>query len=214
MHQKKQTQNITFSCKICEDYFLNRSSLKRHQMAHSGLRPYTCNNCNKTFKEENHLGTHKLIHQGKTHKCKFCEKSFTQKGNLMTHYRTHSGEKPFSCDECEQTFTQSSHLLAHQRFHAGEKPFVCIVCKKYFTQASNLIEHGRLHEEKQHVCKECGNVSKRTSIWTSTNKHILRRFPLAIFPTVSASKGSLLALIVENILSERATWAGIKEYIL
>ena len=131
------TKNIFLSFTMCDNSFPNQSQLE--------IRPYICNNCRKSFKEEKNLKTHKLIHEGKTQNCKFCEKSFTQKGNLMSHYRTHSGEKPFSCEICEKTFTQLSHLKAHTRYHAGEKPFVCIICRKYFTQASNLIEHSKLH---------------------------------------------------------------------
>ena len=97
---------------MCDTSFPNQSQLE--------IRPYICNNCRKSFKEEKNLKTHKLIHEGKTQNCKFCEKSFTQKGNLMSHYRTHSGEKPFSCEICEKTFTRGRNHVMNFTFKDTE----------------------------------------------------------------------------------------------
>ena len=53
---------------------------------HSGIKPYKCDLCNKSFTESSNLTKHKQSHKGeKLHKCNFCGKSFTTSGELTIH---------------------------------------------------------------------------------------------------------------------------------
>ena len=42
--------------------FSDKSDMKRHELIHSGQRPYACNVCKKTFSVKSDMKIHQLIH--------------------------------------------------------------------------------------------------------------------------------------------------------
>lgn len=87
-----------------------------------GERQYSCPvaGCGKKFLDNSKLKRHQLVHTGeKPFKCELCFKRFSLDFNLRTHLRTHTGEKPYMCTfpGCNKRFTQSSNLTAHEKTH-------------------------------------------------------------------------------------------------
>uniref|UniRef100_A0A665WDX4 Zinc finger protein 574 n=1 Tax=Echeneis naucrates TaxID=173247 RepID=A0A665WDX4_ECHNA len=81
-----------FRCEICHKDFLPH--LQDHERIHSGLRPFCC---------------------------WICGKSFSVAARLTEHARTHSGEKPYPCPQCPAAFRSRSNLDKHMRLH-GDLP--------------------------------------------------------------------------------------------
>ena len=88
------------------------------------------------------------IDPSRPYSCEYCQKTFKEKKNMKSHMWLHTGERPFKCDVCEKSFTYKHHLASHKLLHTGEKPFSCDVCGKTFTQKSNLKSHIRHRHTK------------------------------------------------------------------
>ncbi|XP_071264296.1 uncharacterized protein [Salvelinus alpinus] len=67
-------------------------------------------------------GIHEKIHSGvRPFGCTQCGKSFGRLGHLKAHQQIHPGERPFDCLQCGKKFSQSGHLKAHEQIHKRER---------------------------------------------------------------------------------------------
>ncbi|XP_028273990.1 zinc finger protein Gfi-1b [Parambassis ranga] len=139
-----------FGCSICRKTFGHAASLEQHMNVHSQEKSFECKMCGKSFKRSSTLSTHLLIHSDtRPYPCQYCGKRFHQKSDMKKHTYIHTGEKPHKCQVCGKAFSQSSNLITHSRKHTGFKPFGCDICSKGFQRKVDL----RRHHESQHGMK-------------------------------------------------------------
>uniref|UniRef100_UPI0037E783C3 zinc finger protein 26-like n=1 Tax=Semicossyphus pulcher TaxID=241346 RepID=UPI0037E783C3 len=151
----RDTGNI---CHICGKTYQN---IETHMRSHTGVKPYRCGVCSKSFPRPGALRRHRRIHSGeRPYICEFCGKTFIDNTALMTHIRNHTGDKPahrVSCETCGKSLASVHVLEVHKRIHTGEKPFQCLVCGKAFRQVGGLNAHMLTHTgEKPFSCSLCG----------------------------------------------------------
>ena len=78
--------NKKYLCSLCGRTLTGLTAYNRHQVVHTGARPFECDTCEKTF---------------------------TQAQRLKIHVRKHTGERPYLCSLCGKTFTESCKLKRH-----------------------------------------------------------------------------------------------------
>ncbi|KAM9839094.1 uncharacterized protein ACBR49_017759 [Aulostomus maculatus] len=154
----KTHRDIGKICHICGKTFQN---IETHMRSHTGVKPYHCTVCSKTFPRPGALRRHKKIHSGeRPYICEFCGKLFIDSSALTTHIRKHTSDKPahrVSCETCGKSLASVHVLEVHKRIHTGEKPFLCRVCGKAFRQVGGLNAHLLTHSgEKPFSCSVCG----------------------------------------------------------
>ncbi|XP_020738676.1 transcription factor YY2 [Odocoileus virginianus] len=109
----------------CFKMFRDNAALRKHMHTH-GPRVHVCAECGKAFVEGSKLKRHQLVHTGeKPFQCTFegCGKRFSLDFNLRTHLRIHTGDKPYVCpfDCCNKRFSQSTNLKSHILTHVKNK---------------------------------------------------------------------------------------------
>ncbi|XP_048367500.1 zinc finger protein 777-like [Sphaerodactylus townsendi] len=114
----------SYICGECGRGFNHHSNFLRHQMIHTGERPYACSECGKTFIRKEHLATHSRLHTGeRPYKCPLCPKSFTRKQHLLGHQRLHEEEAPWVDSGPPQKHPHSPRSRAQLQTEALGPPF-------------------------------------------------------------------------------------------
>ncbi|XP_075243723.1 uncharacterized protein LOC142337971 [Convolutriloba macropyga] len=147
-------------CNVCGKAFKTKEKLELHcKSVHSDEKPFTCPVCLKSFRLNDYLKRHMLMHARSSkgeYVCEFCGKQFRLSNNLTEHRRIHTGERPYRCDLCGLTFTQNSTLRRHIVVHTNDRQYKCEICGKAFARPNQLTIHQRVHTgEKPFECKVC-----------------------------------------------------------
>ncbi|XP_071838702.1 uncharacterized protein [Apostichopus japonicus] len=82
-------------------------------------RPYPCDYCGKPFRTSYEKRRHEMIHTGdRPWKCTECNKAFVDRACLRNHMKKrHLGVKPYKCSFCDILFFDTMNRAKHERTH-------------------------------------------------------------------------------------------------
>lgn len=84
-------------------------------MVHTDIKPHTCDECGKSFRDKSYFKKHIQLHEGKRYICDVCGKAYTNSRNLIVHNRKHTGERPFECKICKNKYADPDTLRKHKK---------------------------------------------------------------------------------------------------
>jgi uncharacterized Zn-finger protein len=85
---------VVYTCNYsgCKKEFLRTWNLLDHLRMHTGVRPYACQFCGKSFTQKGNMRKHLLQHyqpnlsQRRKYRCQHCDSSFTERYNYKVSY--------------------------------------------------------------------------------------------------------------------------------
>ncbi|SMN22864.1 similar to Saccharomyces cerevisiae YPR186C PZF1 Transcription factor IIIA (TFIIIA) [Maudiozyma saulgeensis] len=175
----------TFFCdhKDCDKAFTRPSLLTEHQQSvHLGLKPFDCNQCDKSFARKNHLERHLLSHLDNNEKpfhCSICNKGVITSQQLKRHEITHT--KSFECPYkgCSEAFYKHPQLRSHiMAIHL--QTLTCKQCNKTFQRPYRLEHHIKKHHNPEiatpYHCSFLGCLQSFKT-WTQLTLHTKNDHP-------------------------------------
>ncbi|KAG5684770.1 hypothetical protein PVAND_013983 [Polypedilum vanderplanki] len=151
---KEIYQKLLQKCHICGKQ-IEKNRLEGHINKHNNIRPFKCNECEKTFYCKQLLRLHKSsIHTNIKVKCDQCDKFFPSARALYAHTLRHKNQDRYVCEMCEKKFNNSNSLKRHMAIHSGVREFVCTICGVGFYRKFNLDVHIKNvhHQTKEFAC--------------------------------------------------------------
>ncbi|XP_053198846.1 general transcription factor IIIA, b [Scomber japonicus] len=178
MGERLQSQK-SYVCSFfdCKAKFSKSWKLEAHLCKHTGLKPFSCEKCDKSFATRYQLTRHELSHSGeKPHKCRTegCSEAFVTKASMKNHMaRVHQHqENQYRCDHkgCKKDFNKRYQLIAHKGEHQRILPFHCAFegCSREFPSRGKLKHHERVHAGYPCDDEACPFLGKT---WTEYQKH-------------------------------------------
>ncbi|XP_042149571.1 zinc finger protein 90-like [Ixodes scapularis] len=141
-----QSQRGKHRCSFCTYSSDLISDITKHERKQTGEKPYVCRICHKAFVRSDSLADHLRIHTGgRRFRCQLCQKAFARSWSLAIHQEVHMEHKHLGCRFCSKAFALEVSLRDHEKMHLRGKPFECQTCKKSIPHRSNLVLHEKTH---------------------------------------------------------------------
>ena len=184
--KKYKKKIISIPCKICNK-ILKKQNLEKHMLIHTQEKPYKCDSCERSFRQQGILYRHTLqIHRrDKLERldCEVCGLTYFGKIALSYHmrYAHKNGMNPYLdkevCPLCKAKLNTKVMKEAHNRY-VHQNIDTCKLCNLKIRNYSHLKRHvEQVHSEANYECDKCSEKGERSSevLKATTNKEFFQR---------------------------------------
>ncbi|XP_061788842.1 zinc finger and BTB domain-containing protein 40 isoform X2 [Nerophis lumbriciformis] len=157
-------------CSTCNKVLTSTVLLEKHKTLHTGIKPFTCNLCNKSYQQLSGLWYHNRtnhpdVYTSQTRQlktlvqCETCFRFFPSSASLAKHTQSeHEGLAASSvhCPHCQIVFGEHDELQEHinSQHTKGVNRWICPLCNLVSASHSQLQEHLSSHMDAQQESKE------------------------------------------------------------
>lgn len=163
-------------CPYCQRKYKTKKILTFHIMSHTNDKKWTCDICDKRFKQKWEVAVHKRTHFAPAFECEICSKKFTQTSHLNAHRKKHFSDFLEYCEPCQKGFYSKASYRNHINVVHKQIWHICDICGCKLRTKSALKEHVTTHDqrERKSICEICG----KTYLNDRTLKHHLKSHKL------------------------------------
>lgn len=162
--KESSTKTRNIQCEICQNFYLNFSSLKSHYFkSHNNVKPYNCSQCNKQFHIKAQVEEHKRkCFKYRQHSkpqpknpeknnfaaCAICNNAYDVKYLPKHLLDVHCKQsKEFECDLCGEKYKAKAGLVEHMKRRHMKSQFACSYCELIFPTSNKK----RIHQVRYHT---------------------------------------------------------------
>ena len=177
--KRRVTTSAQYKCPRCHRLFCSSASLRRHNMLHTGEKPFKCSVCDRSFIQSHHrqrheLSTHHVIcERPKKERVTVRHQSGGSISSSLSGSSPENEERFHKCRVCNTPFENLRKLKHHLTVHDTCRPHCCDLCGMRFLKKIHLAYHMQTHVDKQYECIYC---NKRFSRPQTLDQHILLHF--------------------------------------
>ncbi|XP_039992351.1 zinc finger protein 770-like [Xiphias gladius] len=151
--------NIQHKCFQCLKCFPSASKLQRHEMVHTGLKPFQCPTCGKAFRQASHLKTHEGIHCKRKPSKPVNQQVKIRKLKMNSQQQLYRRINVNFPPQQNSVSTDITHSVFDGAVSKGESVMLCTRRKLPITKVNGLFKTNTktntCQKKKLHICRIC-----------------------------------------------------------